>query len=72
VVIKIRKELQKVRFNKGFTQQEVADYLDMTLNGYQHIEYGKRDGSIEKWIKLEELLETPIKILFGQSKQPVT
>lgn len=35
--------LAQARAEAGMTQQEMADALGVTLNGYQNYEYGKRD-----------------------------
>ena len=37
------------------TQQQVADYLGITLVAYGRIESGMRIGRIETWDKLEDL-----------------
>ena len=37
------------------TQRQVAEYLGISENAYQNIEYGKRIGRIETWDRLEDL-----------------
>lgn len=51
----MRENLRKARKEKNMTQQNVADYLEVTLQSYQKIEYGERIGRIEIWDKLEDL-----------------
>ena len=50
-----RETLRKARLDKGLTQQQVADYLGITLRSYQDIEYCKNLGSIHVWDALEDL-----------------
>jgi transcriptional regulator with XRE-family HTH domain len=51
----MRDNLKNVRKEKGMTQQEVADYLGITLRYYQNIEAGSRIGNFEIWDSLEDL-----------------
>lgn len=50
-----RENLKKARTDKGMTQQQVADYLGISLNYYQRIEYGTRTGNFQVWDNLEDL-----------------
>lgn len=50
-----RKTLHKARIKKGLTQQQVADYLGISLRYYCHIEAGTRNGDFEIWDALESL-----------------
>ena len=51
----MRKNLQAARKAKGMTQKQVAEYLGITEQYYQAIEYGKKVGSIAIWDKLEDM-----------------
>ena len=51
----MRKNLKEARQRAGMTQKEVAEYLEITIQAYQKIEYGDRNGKIENWDKLEDL-----------------
>ena len=51
----MRHNLKKARAEAGWTQQKVADELGITLNHYQKIEAGDRNGNFEIWDKLEDL-----------------
>ena len=53
----MRKNLQAARKAKGMTQKQVAEYLGVTEQHYQRIEYGKTVGKIEIWDKLEDLFK---------------
>ena len=50
-----RENLKKARRDAGMTQQQVAEYLGITEQHYQRIEYGTTIGKITLWDKLEDL-----------------
>lgn len=50
-----RENLKKARQAAGMTQQQVADFLKISLVYYQKIEQGDRTGAIEIWDTLEDL-----------------
>lgn len=54
-VKQVREYLKYARKAKGMTQQAVADYLGITLNYYQKLEEGSRDGNFGIWDSLEDL-----------------
>lgn len=51
----MRENLRAARKEMGMTQQQVSDYLGVTVLAYKRIEYGQRIGKIETWDKLEDL-----------------
>ena len=51
----MRENLKAARKAKGMTQQQVAEYLGITVLAYKRIEYGQRVGRVETWDKLEDL-----------------
>lgn len=59
----MRKNLQEARKAKGMTQKQVAEYLGITEQYYQAIEYRKRIGRIEMWDKLEDLFNVHQRVL---------
>ena len=50
-----RENLRQARKDKGMTQQQVADYLGISLRYYCHIEAGTRTGDFQLWDDLEDL-----------------
>lgn len=66
----LRENLKKARNEKGLTQKQVAEYLGITLRGYQFIESGGRKGSVGIWDKLEDILGVNQRILRNQIDQP--
>lgn len=59
----MRENLKAARKEKGLTQQQVADWLGISLVYYQKIEQGSRTGDFEIWDSLEELFNVHQKIL---------
>ena len=51
----MRRNLKEARQKAGMTQQQVADYLGISLVYYQKIEQGTRTGDFEIWDSLEDL-----------------
>lgn len=51
----MRKELRRFRTNKFITQQEMADKLGVSVSTYNLIENGKRRGSQDFWLKLQNV-----------------
>ena len=51
----MRENLRNARKAAGFTQQQMAEKLGITLRAYQQIEAGDYQGKIEHWDKLEDL-----------------
>ena len=52
---KVRENLKKARKEKGLTQQQLADRLQISLRYYQHIEAGERTGDFSLWDMLEDI-----------------
>lgn len=59
----MRKNLRQARLDKGLTQQQVADYLEISLNYYQKIEQGSRTGDFILWDMLEDLFNVHQRVL---------
>lgn len=51
----MRPNLKQARLDKGMTQQQVANHLDIGVRYYQKIESGDRTGDIRLWDDLEDL-----------------
>lgn len=60
------KRLRAARMNKHFTQQCVADTLDLTINAYQKYEQSERYPSFDVLVKLADLFEVPTDWLLGR------
>jgi transcriptional regulator with XRE-family HTH domain len=58
------------RRRSGLTQQEAADALGVTLQGYQYYEYGKRDMKSSVVRKLCEVFGCSAAYLLGMDETP--
>ena len=58
-----RENLKKARQDAGMTQQQVADYLKISLRQYQRMEEGTSNGIFEYWDALEDILGIHQRIL---------
>ena len=59
----MRQNLKQARIDKGMTQQQIADYLHISLDNYKSIEIGRRSGNFELWDDLEDLFSIHQRIL---------
>ena len=57
----ILKNILKIRTNKGFTQQNVAEYLGIEQGSYSLIEKGRRELSIERLLQIAIFLGVDVK-----------
>lgn len=60
------KRLRALRMKNGYTQQRMADMLNIALNTYQKYEQGDRSPSFECLIKIADLLEVSTDFLLGR------
>lgn len=69
-VDKVREYLKKIRNEKGLTQLDIAQKLNISESYYNLIEHGERQNnmSIELACKLSEILEIPIEIILEKEK----
>lgn len=61
----MRTNLIKLRNEKGYTQQEVADHLDISRRMYGSIETGDRNPSWKVQKRLEQYFSLPISVLLS-------
>lgn len=59
----MRKNLKLPDKGQAWTQQQVADILEISLRYYQHIEAGQRNGDFIIWDKLEDITGVHQRIL---------
>lgn len=53
----MREELKAARKRLGYTQQQMADKIGISLRYYQKIESASSNGSIAVWDVLEDILK---------------
>ena len=60
--------LKQIRKSKGFTQQEVADFIGISQNNYSYWENGKVKIDSKSLQKLAELFDVTIDYLLGKEQ----
>lgn len=66
-----RKKLRTVRKRKGFTQQQVADFLHTDISNYCRKENGETKIIKEEWDKIAHFLEVPLEEIFEDDEAKV-
>jgi transcriptional regulator with XRE-family HTH domain len=67
----VHEKIRLVREAKGLTQEQVAEKLDMSPNGYGDIERGDSDIKLSKLEKIAELFEIKLSELFELNEKEV-
>ena len=62
------KRLREMRMKRGFTQQRLADILDIALRSYQCYETGTRTPNYTLLIKIADILDISIDYLLGRDE----
>ena len=57
-----------MRLSKGWSQEEMADKLYMSVNGYANIELGKTDVQVSRLEKIAEAFGMELLELFSLGK----
>ena len=65
----IHEKIRLVRETKGLTQEQIAEKLDMSPNGYGDIERGDSDIKLSKLEKLAEIFEMNLSELVDLSEK---
>lgn len=67
----VHEKIRLVRQAKGFTQEEVADKLKMSVNGYGDIERGETDISLSRLEQIAKLFEMSLSQLFSLDEKNI-
>ena len=67
----MRKTLQSLRKQHGWTQAETAKRLGITERAYRFIEHGDRNPSFELMNRMEDLFKSPQRELLVQDNTSV-
>ncbi len=70
----LKKVYEKIRFYrqiKGWTQENIAEKLDMSPSGYGSIERGDTDVSLSRLEKIAEVLEIELSDLFKSEEKQI-
>lgn len=57
---KIIKKINEIRNRKGFSYENMAHDLDISVSAYRKIETGETKLSVERLVDISKILETPI------------
>ena len=61
----VHEKIRFVRLAKGWTQEYLAEKLEMSVNGYGDLERGKNDIKLSKLEQISELLGVELSELFN-------
>lgn len=67
----VHEKIRFVRLAKGWTQEYLAEKLDMSVNGYGDLERGKNDIKLSKLEQISELLGVELSELFSSNEKAV-
>jgi len=67
----VHEKIRFVRLAKGWTQEYLAEKLDMSVNGYGDLERGKNDIKLSKLEQISELLGVELSELFSVNEKAV-
>lgn len=62
--------LKNLRTNKNIMQKEMAKYLELATLSYQRYEYGEREPSFDKLIKLCDYFDVSVDYILGRTDKP--
>lgn len=62
------KRLRQMRMKRGFTQQRLADSIDIALRSYQCYETGTRTPNYELLVQLADVLDVSLDYLMGRDE----
>lgn len=66
-----QKRLNETRKKKGFTAQQMADYLCIHIRAYRKYESGDTMPNLNSLVKIADLLEVSTDYLLGRTENPL-
>ena len=57
---KIIKKINEIRNRKGFSYENMAHDLDLSVSAYRKIETGETNLTVERLVDISKILETPL------------
>jgi transcriptional regulator with XRE-family HTH domain len=64
----VHEKIKLARIAKGWTQEDLAEKLGMSINGYGDLERGNRDIKLSKLEQISDLLDIDLSSLFSSEK----
>ena len=65
LVIDIRERIKKIRIEKGYSQEYMADRLNVSQNAYHKLERGHTRISLKKFLDIALILEVEVSELIN-------
>lgn len=65
----LSERLKLCRFQKGYTQAQVAIYCDITEKAYQNYELKMREPKLEILIRIADLYDVSLDYLVGRTEK---
>ena len=62
----LKDRIRSTRLSRGFTQQETADMLYVTLRNYQNYEGGHASPTLEGLVNIADIFGVPTDFLLGR------
>jgi len=69
--MEVHEKIKFIRLFKGWSQEEMAEKLEMTLNGYAKVEQGKVDINLSRLKQISEILGVGLDRLVGLNERNV-
>lgn len=66
---KIIKKISEIRNRKGFSYENMAHDLDLSVSAYRKIETGETKLTVERLVDISKILETPLNDLLDTESQ---
>ncbi|HBV15029.1 helix-turn-helix transcriptional regulator [Chryseobacterium carnipullorum] len=63
-----KEKLRRVRKQKGFTQQEIADFIATDVSNYSRKESGSVKITRNEWDKIAKFLEVPVENIYEEEE----
>ncbi len=67
----LKDKLKELRTSRHYTQTKVAEYLNMTRQGYAHYEAGIRTPDYRSLLKLSKLYNVDIEVFINSTTVPM-
>jgi transcriptional regulator with XRE-family HTH domain len=69
--MKVHEKIRSMRLSKGWSQEEMANKLNLSLNGYANIERGETDVQVSRLEKIAEVFGIELLELFSVGEKNV-
>ncbi len=62
--------LKTLRISRNVRQQDISDFIGISLRGYQHYETDTREPTLSKLIALADFFDVSLDYLVGRKDEP--